>query len=201
MRRQRVPPGTVAMAIRIRHAARRHPHTGCPPAQPERDRPRHPSAASDRAHGTVGLGQELARARHALRRGPAPLHRVALDLREAVPGADAEARGRLARRTLARGRDRAEEPDEDEPLDRRDGDRGLRLHAASVVARGPHALPGVWPPRPTRHGELGRGPGARAAERHPLPGYVSAAAERPGDARAGGVQPASDGLRARARRR
>ena len=48
--------------------------------------------------GLSGSGKSLARLRHHLRRGPAPLRRVALRLRAAVPRADGEARRRLASR-------------------------------------------------------------------------------------------------------
>src|SRR5438046_799356 len=62
-------------------------------------------------HRTVGVRQELARVRYPLRRGPTPLHRVALDVCQAVPRADAETAGRRDRGDLPRGRHRAEEPD------------------------------------------------------------------------------------------
>src|SRR5438034_550386 len=56
----------------------------------------HRRAAAVRPHGryrTVGVGQELAGVRYALRRGPAPLYRVALDVCQTVPRADAETVG------------------------------------------------------------------------------------------------------------
>ena len=52
--------------------------------------------------GLSGSGKSLARLRHDLRRGPAPLRRVALGLRAPVPADDGEARRRLDRRALAR---------------------------------------------------------------------------------------------------
>ena len=58
--------------------------------------------------GPVGLGQVVARLRHALRRGPAPLRRVALGVRAPVPAADGEARRRPDRGPVAGDRDRAE---------------------------------------------------------------------------------------------
>ena len=74
----------------------------------------HRRAAAPRAHRhhrTLGLGQEFARVRHPLRRGAAPLHRVALHLRQAVPRADAQAAGGPARGDLAPvGGHRAAEP-------------------------------------------------------------------------------------------
>ena len=101
-----------------------------------------------RLHGrspAVGLGQVLARVRHDLRRGPAALRRVAVGVRAAVPRADGEARRRLDRRALARGRDRAEESDQDVALDRRHGDRDLRLPAAALGARRTHVLSALRP--------------------------------------------------------
>ena len=59
--------------------------------------------------GLSGSGKSLARLRHALRRGPAPLRRVALRLRAPVPRPDREARRRVDRRALAGDRDRAED--------------------------------------------------------------------------------------------
>ena len=65
-------------------------------------RPRHPARQARRDHRPVRLGQELARVRHHLRRGPAPLRRVALGLRAPVPRPDAEARRRPHRGPVAR---------------------------------------------------------------------------------------------------
>ena len=52
--------------------------------------------------GRERVGQVVARLRHDLRRGAAPLRRVAVGLRPAVPRADGEARRRLDRGHLAR---------------------------------------------------------------------------------------------------
>ena len=51
----------------------------------------HPQEAARRVHRRLGLGQVVARLRHALRRGPAPLRRVAVRVRAAVPRPDGEA--------------------------------------------------------------------------------------------------------------
>ena len=59
--------------------------------------------------GLSRLGQVLARLRHHLRRGPAPLRRVALGLRAPVPRADGEAGRRLDRGPVARHLHRAED--------------------------------------------------------------------------------------------
>src|SRR5205823_1915723 len=73
----------------------------------------HRRAAAVRPHGrhrTIGVGQELAGVRYRLRRGPAPLHRVALDVCQTVPRADAETVGGQHRGHFSGGRYRAEEP-------------------------------------------------------------------------------------------
>lgn len=58
-----------------------------------------PSRASAcRRHGTLGLGQVLARLRHHLRRGSAEVHGVAVGLRPPVPRPTQEARCRRHRR-------------------------------------------------------------------------------------------------------
>ena len=70
---------------------------------------RHPARPAGRDHRPLGQRQVLARLRHALRRGPAPLRRVALRLRAPVPRPDGEARRRVDRGALAGHRDRAED--------------------------------------------------------------------------------------------
>ena len=65
--------------------------------------------------GLSGSGKSLARLRHALRRGPAPLRRVALGLRAAVPRPDGEARRRVDRGALAGDLDRAEDASSQNP--------------------------------------------------------------------------------------
>src|SRR3989449_97685 len=80
----------------------------------------HRRAAARRPHGdhrTVRVRQEHAGVRHPLRRGPAPLHRVALDLCQAVPRADAETARRRDRGDLPGGGHRAEEPHDQQPPD------------------------------------------------------------------------------------
>ena len=116
-------------------------------------------------HGPVRLGQVLARLRHDLRRGAAPLRRVAVGVRAAVPRAHGEARRRLDRRALARRRDRAEESDQDVALHGRHRDRDLRLPAPALGARRPHVLPDVRTRAEARHGAVGHRRGARAARR------------------------------------
>ena len=78
-------------------------------AQPQEHRPRPPARQAGRDHRPVGLGQVLARLRHDLRRGPAPLRRVAVGLCAPVPGDDAEAGRRPDRRPVAGHLHRAED--------------------------------------------------------------------------------------------
>ncbi len=125
-------------------------------------------------HRAVRLGQVLARVRHDLRRGAAPLRREPLRLRAPVPADDGEARRRLHRRPLAGDLDRPEDDLAQPALDRRDGDRDLRLPAPAVRARRSPALPGLRPPdrraepRPDRRADPGaarRGRGSRSTRR------------------------------------
>ena len=85
--------------------------------------------------GLSGSGKSSPRLRHHLCRGPAPLRRVPVGLRAPIPRDDAEARRRAYRRPVAGHLDRAEDDQPQPALDRRDGHRNLRLHAAVVGAR------------------------------------------------------------------
>jgi excinuclease ABC subunit A len=85
--------------------------------------------------GLSGLGQVLARLRHDLCRGPAPLCRKPVGLCAAVSRDDAEARCRPDRRAVAGHFHRAEDHQPQPALDRRHRDRDLRLHAAAVRPR------------------------------------------------------------------
>src|SRR5688572_28062807 len=78
-------------------------------AQSQGYRRRYPARDADGDHRPVGLGQVLARFRHHLCRGPAPLRRVAVGLRPPVPRDDAEARRRPYRGLVPRHLDRAED--------------------------------------------------------------------------------------------
>jgi hypothetical protein len=81
----------------LRHVGR-HPDRQRTPAQPAG---RHGGPAPplpDRDHRPLGVGEIEPRLRYALRGGAAAVHRVALDLRQAVPRADAEAAGRTGSR-------------------------------------------------------------------------------------------------------
>ena len=119
--------------------------------------------------GLSGSGQVLARVRHDLRRGPAPLRREPLRVRAPVPADDGEARRRLDRRALAGDLDRPEDDLAQPALDGRDGDRDLRLPAPALRARRPAALPRLRPadrgaePRPDRRADPGAAGGDEAS--------------------------------------
>ena len=91
--------------------------------------------------GLSGLRQVEPRLRHDLRRGPAPLRRVAVGLRAPVPRPDGEARRRLDRGPLAGDLDRPEDDLAQPALDGRHGDRDLRLPAPALGADRQAALP------------------------------------------------------------
>ena len=84
-------------------------HQGRARAQSQEYRPRDSARSPRRHHRAFGLGQILARLRHHLRRGPAPLRRVTFGLRAPVPGADGEAGRRFDRGTFAGDLDRTED--------------------------------------------------------------------------------------------
>ena len=103
-----------------------------PRPQPQEHRRGHPAAQARGHHGSVRLRQVVARVRHDLRGGAAPLRGVALCLRAAVPRADGEAGRRSDRRPVARHLDRAEDHRLQPALHGRDGHRDLRLPPAAV---------------------------------------------------------------------
>ena len=129
-----------------------------PRSQPQEHRRRHPAPQARGHHRSVGLGQVVARLRHDLRRRAAPLRRVAVGLRAAVPRADGEAGRRSDRRAVAGDLDRAEDHRLESALDGRHGHRNLRLPAAAVREHRRAALPEL------RQGD--RQPVARAHRRH-----------------------------------
>ena len=162
-----------------------------------------PRRAHHGHHRAVGLGQVVARLRHALRRGPAALRGVALGVRAAVPRADGEARRRLHRRHLARGRDRAAQPHALLALDGRHGaPRSTTTCGCCGRAWAARFCPRVRPRAAPRHGGVGhRRPCCRCPRAR---GFVVAAPfarSAAGDARRARGEPARPGLRARGRRR
>ncbi len=153
--------------------------------------------------GLVGFGEVVARVRHDLRRGPAPLRRVAVGVRPPVPRPDGQARRRLHRGPLAGDLDRPEVGVAQPAVDRRHHHRDLRLPAPALRAHRRAALPelrsGDHPPdaaadrRPraaTRGGHTV--PGARAGRARPQ-GRVRGAAEGAGVA---GLHPGAGRRRA-----
>ena len=159
----------------------RHRHSRRARAQSEERRSHHPARQARRLHRPFGLGQVLARLRHDLCRGPAPLCRIALGLCAAVSGDDAEARRRPDRRALAGDFDRAEDDVEKPALDRRHRHRNLRLHAAAVGARRHSLFAGDRPADRKPDGQPDGRSRARAAGAHAA---LSAGAGRSAAARA-----------------
>ena len=138
-------------------------------------RRRDPARQARRGHRRLRLRQVDARVRRALRRGPAPLPRLPLDLRPPVHPAAGAARGGPARGRAADRRPRAEALARDAALDRRHVVGGLPPPATAVVAPRLGALPEV---RSARTGGRRRGP--RRARGRGLPARRS---ERPRPAR------------------
>ena len=129
-----------------------------------------PEGLARRVHRAVGQREVVARVRHDLRRGAAPLRRVAVRLRAPVPRPGRPARRRLHRGALARGVDRPEVDEPQPPLDGRHDHRGLGLHAPALGAHRGAALPDL--PRAHREpdGAADRRPADGARGGHPLPG-------------------------------
>ena len=148
----------------VRRARDHHPRRAR--AQPQEHRPHDPARQAGGVHRPLGLRKILARLRHHLRGRAAPLCRVALGLRPAVPGDDAEAGRRSDRRPLARHRHRAEDHLEEPALDRRHGDRDPRLHAASLGARRHSLFARDWAADRKPDGEPDGRPGVGAARAH-----------------------------------
>ncbi len=100
-----------------------HPCARRARAQPQECGCHHTARLADRYHRPVGVRQILAGVRHHLCRGPAPLRRVAVGLRQAVPRADGQAGRRLDRWPVTGDLDRAEDHLAQPALHRRHGDR------------------------------------------------------------------------------
>ena len=151
--------------------------------------------------GLSGLREVLARLRHDLRRGPAPLRRVALRLRAPVPPDDGEARRRLDRRALAGDLDRPEDDVAEPALDGRHGHRDLRLPAPALRAHRQAALPGLRAAdrRPVDRGD--RRPGAALPEGTKFTVNAPVVRDRKGEYKDVLAEPARRGLHAREGRR
>ena len=187
------------MILAARHGQRSHRRPRGAGAQPQVHRRRDSAGPARRHHRAERLGQVLARLRHHLRRGPAPLRRVAVGLRAPVPRADGEAGRRLHRGPVARHLHRAEDHLEESALDGGDGHRDLRLPARALRPGRRPALPPVRQrDRRADHPADGRPPhdAARGQPHRPA---------RAGDSRAQGrvpqavLRPAAPGLCAGAR--
>ena len=111
-------------------------------AQPQERRCGHPARPARGVHRAVGLGQVVARVRHDLCRGAAPLCRIALGLCAAIPRHDGKAGHGPYQRPVPGDFHRAEDDLQEPALDRRHGDRDLRLHAAALCPRRHALFPG-----------------------------------------------------------
>ena len=139
-------------------------------AQSEERGPHDPARSTGRVHGTFGVGQVVARLRHDLCGGTAPLCGVALGLRPPVSGDDAEAGRRSDRRPVARHFHRAEDHFQKPALHGGHGHRDPRLHAPFVGAGGRALFPRHRPAHREPDGEPDGGPGAGPARAHaPVP--------------------------------
>ena len=107
-------------------------HPGRPRSQPEEHLAGDPARRAGRRHRPVRLGQVEPGVRHDLRRGAAPLHGIAVDVRQAVRRAGRQARRRFRLRPLPGDLDRAEDDRQQSPLDRRHDDRHLELSQPAV---------------------------------------------------------------------
>src|SRR5262245_47856715 len=102
----------------------------CPQPQEYRRRPAAQQARRD--YRPVRIRQVVARVRHDLRRGAAPLRRIAVSLRTAIPRTDGEAGRRLDRRAVSGNLNRAEDDGLEPAIDRGHGHRNLRLPAPAL---------------------------------------------------------------------
>ncbi len=128
------PHGQAALGDAAGHC---HQRPRRPAAQPEGHRRRHPPRPADRLLRPERLGQELAGHGHDLRRRPAALRRKPQRLRPAVRRPDAEAASSTTSRACRRPSPSSRSTSGHTPrIDRRHGDRDLRLPADSDVPAG-----------------------------------------------------------------
>ena len=180
----------------------RHPHSRSAPEQPAQSRPRHPDRRAGRGHRRVGLGQELARVRHAVRRRSAPLRRDVLAVRAAVPRSHGPSRRGPHRRRAAGDRDRPDQSGAHVAQHGRHDDRAERPPEAAVRARLAPVLPQLLAPRAARHAGVDLRQPRRARARRRLPPHRDLPGEDPEELRRGrGARAArGTGLRAHPRR-
>jgi hypothetical protein len=151
------PPRFPASPPIFQHGPIRNPHRQRPAEQPAGHQRRPASSCTHRGHRAVGLGEEHARFRHALRGRPAAVHRVAFHLRQTVSRPHAQASGGPARGTRPSGGDRAAKPGHLQSLDGRYGHRGLRLSPAALGSDRTLLLPQVRRAGPAGHPAGSRG--------------------------------------------
>ena len=177
--RSRAPPGTDAQTQAPSHPGRTRPH-------PQSEGDRLPGAAprGDRGDRPFGSGQVVARLRHHLRRGAAPVRRVDVHLRAAVPRPDGAAAGGRHPQHPAGGGARGQERRPQRPLDGGHDHRDARRDAPPLH---PPGRGGVRQ-RPRPGAQLqprggGGGPRRRRGRRLLHPGRAPAAAEEGGGRR------------------
>ena len=145
-----------------------------PRAQPEGHH-RPPAAERlDLHHRALRLREVEPCLRHDLRRGPAPLRRVALGLRAAVPPDDGEAGRRLHRRPQPGDLDRPEDHLAQPALHRRHRHGDLRLPPPAVRAHRPPPLPDL------RQADRRTEPGSDRRPDPPAPAGDEVHCQRPG---------------------
>ena len=139
--------GVVApIGIRAHDHPPRHPRPRRPPEQPPGRRSRPPPRRAARDHRGERVREVLARVRHRVQRGAAPLRRDVLLLRAPVPRPDGQAPVRRVgrhRRHPALHSHRPDQPGADLALHRRHHDRAQRPPEAAVRAGRGAALPGL----------------------------------------------------------
>ncbi|CAA9534751.1 MAG: Excinuclease ABC subunit A, partial [uncultured Solirubrobacteraceae bacterium] len=181
--------------------AGRHRHLGCSGAQPQGRLPDPSARLARRAHRAFGLGQVVAGVRHDLRGGPAPLRRVAVRLRPAVPRADGQAGRGLDRGPVAGDLDRSEDHVAQPAVDGRHRHGDLRLPAPAVGAGGHPALPDVRRAHPGPDDRADHRPGHGVRGRRSLHGPRAGRARPQGRVRQAARGAAAGGLHARQGRR
>ena len=170
-------------------------------AQPQGPPPEAAAQRADRHHRAVRLRQVEPCLRHDLRRGPAPLRRVAVGLRAPVPGPDGQARRRLDRGPLAGDLDRPEDHQPQPALDGRHRHRDLRLPAPALGPGRPSPLLQLRPPDRGAVGRADHRPGDDAPRGHEVHGAGAGRARAQGRVRQALRGAARAGLHAREGRR
>ncbi len=181
------------------HVVPRSAHRQRPAAQPEGCHGRPASPGAGRRHRPQRLGEEFSGLRHAVRRGAAALHRVALHLRQAVPRADAQAAGGPARGTRACRRHRAAQSHRLQPFHGRHRHRDLRLPPPALGPGRPPAVPALRQSRPSRLPAIG-GARHRPSGARPGTGHVPARPVRETESRGDRGESRRPGFRAGAGR-